>query len=60
METDFNIYDGSLYQRPAPNFSYNEIPANCCAIVHQYQQMYVYNELKINGEIKVRGEIVLK
>jgi hypothetical protein len=59
METDFNIFEGNFYQIPAPNFSYSEIPANCCIRIYEYQQMIVDEEIIIDGEIYIDGDLVL-
>lgn len=60
MLTEFDLLSGGFTENPAPNFSYSEIPANCCLRIYEYQQMYIYNELTINGELYNNGEIVLK
>ena len=59
MEIDFDIFSGQLTYRPAPNFSYHEIPANCCIKIPKYQQMIVHDIIEIDGTLTIDGELVV-
>ena len=59
MLTEFDLWVGGFVQNPAPNMSYNEIPANCCLKIYDYQQMVVHTRLILDGQIKLDGQLVL-
>lgn len=59
MITEFDLWLGGFVQNPAPNFSYSEIPANCCLKIYEYQQMIVDDEIILDGELYIDGDLIL-
>lgn len=59
MILELDLPTGVFMEKPAPNFSYYEIPAGCCIRIYEYQQMIVHDELLISGELHLDGELVL-
>lgn len=58
-EVDLNIFTGELTYLPMPNFSYEEIPVNCCVKVFEYQQMILFEDIIIDGNLILDGSLVI-
>lgn len=59
MITDFDVWQGGFAENPAPNFSYEFIPVNCCMKINEYQQMIIHNSITLDGTLIIDGTLVI-